>query len=513
MELIETLAKAQVMADQQREAEGHVIAKRVLANARRAPVEIFSIEDPAFNPPAKPKTKRQWTNATDLGNAELLVRWHGENIRFVPAWGKWLIWDGRRWVIDQTGKIRRVARDTVRRLYKEASGIDDEDLRKKLVKHALSSESVNKQKAMIDAAGFLEDIPVIPEQLDTNPWLLNCMNGTLDLRTGQLYQAKREDLITKLVPFNYSPAAKAPKWEAFLEQIFDGALRLVQYVKKGAGYCLTGLTEEHCLFVCHGTGRNGKSTMLQTLANVIGPYYAQAAPASTFMVKRDEGIPNDIARLRGSRYVIAAESEENQRLAESLIKQLTGGDKITARFLHQEFFEFTPQFKIWLMTNHKPTIRGTDTAIWERIKLIPFSVTIPEGERDPRLMDKLAAEAEGILAWAVEGCLLWQKERLGLPDEVRSATNEYRMLMDTVGDFLATECENAPGSSTLIKDIYTAYSNWAEQSGERALTRKAFSQRLSERGLATRRGTGGWFYVQDLQLVHSSGGLGGYPYK
>lgn len=463
------------------------------------------IDYPEEAPSDKSKTKRQWTNATDLGNAEMLVRWHGQNLRFVPAWGKWLTWDGKRWAADQTGQIRRLARDTVRRMYKEASKIDDEDLRKKLIRHALSSESVTRQKAMIEAAGYLEEIPVTPEQLDSDPWLLNCLNGTLDLRTGRLRQPSRGDLITKLVPINYDPEAKAPRWEAFLDQIFGGSKQLIQYAKKGAGYNLTGSTEEHCLFVCHGTGRNGKSTMLQTLANVLGQDYSQSAPMSTFMVKHNETIPNDIARLRGSRFVVAAESEENARLAESLIKQLTGGDRITARFLHQEFFEFTPQFKIWMMTNHKPTIRGTDIAIWERIKLIPFEVTIPSDQRDPKLMEKLAAEAEGILTWMAQGCLLWQQEGLKPPDEVKNATNDYRAQMDTVGDFLSSECESSTGGPTPLKWIYSRYTTWAQESGERPLTRKAFTQRLRERGISIRTGHGNLAYVDNLTLIPQYG--------
>jgi putative DNA primase/helicase len=271
--------------------------------------------------------------------------------------------------------------------------------------------------------------PVIPEHLDQDPWLFNVENGTIDLKTGELRPHERGALITKLAPVQYDREAECPTWWKFLMRIFNGNLALIEFLQKAVGYALTGSTREQCLFFLHGLGANGKSTLLEIIHTLLGDY-AHRTSSETFLIKKSGGIPNDVAALRGARLVGAVEVESGRRLAEVLIKEMTGGDRISARFLHAEWFDFKPEFKIFLAANHKPVIRGTDHAIWRRIHLIPFNVQIPKPEQDRDLPEKLKAELPGILNWALEGCQMWQLYGLEPPAEVQAATQDYREEMD-----------------------------------------------------------------------------------
>jgi P4 family phage/plasmid primase-like protien len=424
---------------------------------------------------------------TELGNAERLIYHHGADLRYCHPWNKWLVWDERRWFTDTTGEINRRAFATVRQMLAEASKIDDEAERKALVKWEQKSESGKVRREMIETSKSLNGIPVLPDDLDKHPWTLNVNNGEIDLRTGKLEGHKRENLITKLAPVTYDPNAKCPTWESFLCRIMNGNTSLIGFLQRAIGYALTGDTGEQCLFILYGAGANGKSVFLDTVSALFGEDYAQNTPASTLMVRRNEGIPNDIAALKGARLITAIEAEEGQRLAESLVKSMTGGDKMTARFMRGEFFSFIPEFKLFLATNHKPQIKGVDHAIWRRINLIPFEVTIPAGERDRSLSSKLKKELSGILNWALEGCLWWQREGLGIPDEVKAATNFYRDEMDVIGDFLADRCMITPVARVENKDLRMAYERWCDANGERAISQKAFSSRLVDRGFVSSR--------------------------
>lgn len=252
-------------------------------------------------------------------------------------------------------------------------------------------------------------------------------------------------------------------------------------MQKAIGYSLTGLTDEQCLFILYGHGANGKTTFLQVISRILAEY-AMQTPTETLMVKGKGVISNDVARLKGTRFVIASEAEAGQQLAENLIKQMTGGDTLSARFLHQEYFDFKPTHKLFLGTNHKPVIRGTDHAIWRRIRLIPFEATIPESERDAKMTEKLFAEAEGILAWMVEGCRLWQSNGLGIPPAVKKATEGYRSEMDVIAQFIEDRCETGAEFSITNQDLYQAFSEWCSQNGEQIVTKKRLTQRLKELG-------------------------------
>ncbi len=420
-------------------------------------------------------------NLTDLGNSRRLVRQHSQDLRYCYPWDKWLIWDGRRWDCDSTGDVVRRAKQTVAAMYREASEVEDFQERQKLVAHALRSESDSKLRAMIRLAESEPGIPVMPEQFDADPWLFNVENGTLNLQTGELRPHSRADLITKIAPVRYDPDAQCPLWLGFLERIMGGNEALVGYLQRVVGYSLTADIREQCLFMLYGTGANGKSTFLETLKSLFGDY-GQQAEFSTFLHSNDDRVRNDVAGLMGRRFVSAIEADVGRRLAETLVKQLTGGDTVKARFLFKEFFEFVPTFKVFLAANVKPTIRGQDYAIWRRIRLIPFEVTIPKKEQDRTLPGKLRNELPGILAWAVQGCLAWQRNGLDEPNEVLYATDKYQKDMDILADFIEGRCFVESTAQATSKALYDAYTQWCSENAEEPLSSRVFGMKLKEKG-------------------------------
>jgi len=430
---------------------------------------------------------------TDLENARRFAEQHGDDLRHVAKRREWFVWDGKRWIPDAAAEVQRRAKETVRTLYAAAARVKDSGERKEQVRLAKNAQSAGRIAGMIELAKSEPGIPVTPDQLDADPWLLNVDNGTLDLRTGELRPCRRDDLITKIAPVVYDPNAQCPTWGAFLHRIMPGDPDRIRYVQKIFGYALSGDAREQCFFILHGTGANGKTTLTTAVSNAVGGY-ARHTPTETLLVKRSNTIPNDVARLHGARFVTAAEAECDRALAEALVKQLTGGDKITARFLHGEFFEFTPTFKLFLCVNHKPTIRGTDHAIWRRLRLIPFEVTIPDAEQDKALPGKLEAERAGILRWTVEGCLAWQREGLAAPKTVSEATADYRDEMDTVAAFIDECCTPDPGAQTATKQLYDQYAKWCQRQSEEPMGKAELGARLSEKGFTPGRTKGGRFW-------------------
>jgi len=426
---------------------------------------------------------------TDMGNAERLVKRYGSNLHYCFPWRQWLVWDGTRWQEDMTGVVMSYAKETVKAMYADAGSIEDKNDRKAFLAFVMRSEQKDRLKAMVDLAASEPGVPVLPENLDTDPWLFNVANGTIDLRTGELRPHRREDLLTKLSPVVYDEAAKCPRWQQFLDEIMCGSEDLISFLQRAAGLSLTGDTSEHVLFVLYGRGRNGKSTFLNTLLSVMGDYGVQAAP-DLLMARRGDRHPTELADLFGRRLVVSIESEDGRRMAESLVKQLTGGDRITARRMRQDFWTFTPTHHLFLATNHKPQIRGTDVAIWSRIKLIPFNVQFLDNDplQDKHLFQKLLTELPGILKWCVEGCLAWQREGLGVPEEVKEATDNYRAEQDVVAAFLNDRCVVAPSVKAAVKDVYKAYLTWCEENGEKPLSQRELGARLGERGFNRYRG-------------------------
>jgi putative DNA primase/helicase len=421
---------------------------------------------------------------TDLGNAERLVRLFGDSIRFVPQWG-WLVWDGKRWARDNGNqRITELAEETVRQIYREAAEAQDPEERAKLAKWAIASESRQRIAAMIDLAAPM--CLASPNEFDADDWLINLENGVLNLQTFEFMPHNPDLKLTKSAPVTYAPNADCPKWKAFLQRIFNNNERLIRFVQRAVGYSLTGSTREQCLFFLHGTGANGKSTFLEVIRALLGDY-AVTAEFSTFVADRKSSVRNDIARLHSARLVTAIEVGEGKRFAEELIKTLTGGDTVAARFLYREFFEFKPRFKVWLAANYKPEIRGTDYAIWRRIRLIPFTVTIPPEEQIPDLAEQLKEELSGILNWALEGLRDWLANGLQPPPEVTEATEAYRAEMDIVGLFVQDACVPDPKAVMPSRTLYEAFREWCAENGHELLTPKQFGRRLAAKGFTCGR--------------------------
>jgi len=451
-------------------------------------------------------------NTTDMGNAERFVDKFGDRVRYCSKLGKdgiWLIWDGMRWLIDERLTINRLAKEIVPDIYAAAVAATYKADKERLFKWAMDTESLSIRNNMIKDARPALAIAV--DDLDTHQWLLNCKNGTLDLRAGQLRPHSQNDYLTKLVKVDYDPRAQCPTWEAFLNQSQQGKTEVIEYIQRAVGYSLTGDVSEKCLFVLHGPPDTGKSTFIETIEMLIEDY-AEKVQTQTLMWQRERTMTNDIAKLKGTRFVHASEAEEGQRLAESRIKELTGGDTICASFKYAEEFKFSPTFKLWLSTNHKPKA-SNDKATWVRLKLIPFVCQVSADQRDKNLRKKLRAELPGILKWAVDGCLKWQKENsLAEPETVTNATGKYRDEQDLIGHFISECCELGDDYAEMARDLYAAYKQWCIDTGEKIETQRAFGLKLSERGLANHQRTSGpdkgkiaWLGIQLIPPQNSLG--------
>lgn len=434
---------------------------------------------------------------SDTGNARRLIDAYGPDIRFCHKWKKWLVYTGKRWEEDAQYLVTRFNQEATRAMYADADEIDDDREREEFLKFSLSSENSRGVRAALDVARDMKGVPIEPSELDADKYSLNCGNGTLDLRTGYLRPHRREDMITKIVSCDWDENAKCPEWERFMDGIMNGNRGLIEYVRRAIGYSFTGSTEEQCFFIPHGAGSNGKSTMLGTIKALMGGYARQAS-ADTFMAKRNNtaGPGDDIAALRGARFVSAIETEQSQNLAEAMIKQLTGGDIVSVRRLYENFFEFEPEFKIFLATNHRPNIRGSDNGIWRRVRLIPFEANIPDSEIDKELPRKLREEMPGILAWTVRGCLDWQDGGLREPPEIKAATDSYRSDMDVIGAFIDACCVVGEDNEIASSELFKAYRKWAEENGERNISITNLGRKLADRGFTSGHLTArtrGWF--------------------
>jgi putative DNA primase/helicase len=448
---------------------------------------------------------------TDLWNAEQLVATYGADLRWTPGWG-WVVWDAATgcWHRDDLDSVTNYAKALVRGLYAKAAMLESADARTALAKHAARSEATGRITAMLQQAQSEPGVACYEAVFDSDPWLLNCANGIVNLRTGELRDHDRDTLLTKRVPVAYDPHARAPRWETFLRSTFAEQCELIAFVQRAVGYSLTASTREQVMFLLHGTGANGKSTFLNTLQIILGDY-AQTAETSMLLAKsNDSGLTNDLAGLVGARLVVTAESDEGKRLGVALIKKLTGGDRMRVRFLRKEFFEFDPTFKIWFATNHKPRIPDSDYAIWRRLLLIPFTQTFVPADRakpgdllaDPTLVEALAAEASGILAWAVAGARAWQAQGLRPPKEVLAATAAYQEEQDLLRTFLRERCRttDAIHDRASAALLYNTYREWAKEVGEQPWSQRILSQKMKERGFDTVRGTGGTWYWDGIGI-------------
>ena len=409
--------------------------------------------------------------------------------RYVAAWGRWLVWDGQRWrtedTLAATDLIRSVCRQTAVRA-------DNPKVAAKLA----SASTVGGVERLARAD---RRHAATTDEWDADPWLLNTPGGVVDLKSGRKRANDRADRMTKIT--TATPGSDCPQWMAFLSDIAGGDIDLQNYLQRMAGYCLTGVTSAHALFFLYGTGANGKSVFANVISTILGDYAATAS-MDTFVETRGDRHPTDLAGLRGARFVTAIETEQGRRLNESKVKAITGGDKISARFMRQDFFEYTPQFKPVIVGNHKPAIRNIDEAMKRRMHMIPFTVTIPPERRDSRLTEKLLAERDGILVWAVAGCLAWQREGLKPPASVVSATEEYFEAEDALGRWLEERCVREPSARSLTAELFSDWKQWADTSGEFIGSQRRFSDLLITRGLEKWRNGAGVRGFQGIGLKH-----------
>ena len=434
-------------------------------------------------------TQQRKCKVNDTGNARRLVLRHGKNIQYVPHWKKWLIWDGTRWTPDDKGYVVELAKETITSMYAQANTIEDKKERKDFVKAVKRQEYKSRITAMIQLAQSVPGIPLLPKQLDTDPEKLCVLNGVVDLRTGELLPHKRDDLITKQAPVIYDPDASSELFDSFKEKILpDPEVR--NFVQRAAGYSLLGSNQEEILLFIYGPPASGKSTLMRVIKETLGDY-AVVSDFETFTTTRRSGSPrNDIARLAGKRLLLSNEIAEGAKMAETLVKQVTGGDVVAARFLREEFFEFIPQFTLWLTANNRPRIDSVDGAIWRRIREIPFEVAIPEEERDPLLKRELCdLETHGpaVLTWLVKGCLEYYEKGLEQPTAVSRATEEYREEMDHIATFLGDCVLLGPNYRENNTALYDAYVKWCRFHRIHPVGRKTFTQDLQRKGYVQKR--------------------------
>jgi putative DNA primase/helicase len=397
-------------------------------------------------------------------------------LRYVAALGKWMVWDGRRWLTDETLIARHKAREICRRLASRCN-------HKKTAKTIASAKTIAAVERLAQAD---RRIASTVDQWDADPWLLNTPAGSIDLKTGSMGKHDPGDCLTKITGVAPDFEMATPIWTAFLMRAMNERRELVDYLQRVAGYSLTGSTEEHALFFNYGRGANGKSTFLDAITGCAGDYH-RAAPIETFTASNHDRHPTDLAGLRGARMVTAIETEEGRRWAESRIKALTGGDKISARFMRQDFFVYTPQFKLIIAGNHKPGLRSIDEAIRRRFNLIPWTVTIPIDERDKQLPAKLKEEWPGILAWMIEGCMKWLEVGLAPPDIVTEATAAYLESEDAVAAWIEECSERNPAAWEKSSDLFASWTQWATKAGEYVGSQKRFAQLLENKQLTFKR--------------------------
>lgn len=431
---------------------------------------------------------------TDVGNAELFADLYADRLSYDHRRKRWLLWQGQWWADDTDGEHQRLAVAAVRERYRQAVEIADLEERTKASRFAIQSEGRQRLDALLTIAQSQRRLADAGEHWDEDPFLLGVTNGVVDLRTGCLRDGRPEDRITLHTDIPYLSDARAPRWDRFLHEVFEGDGELIDYIHRAVGYSLTGDTSEQDIFTCFGKGGNGKSVFLNVLGLLAGRY-GWNAPFTTFEAGSKYAIPNDIAALVNVRLVTSSETNEDARLNEARLKSLTGGDVMTARFLHGEFFKFRPVAKIWLAVNHRPRVSDDSEGFWRRLKLIPFLHQFKSGrDADPYLMSTLIAELPGILTWTVRGCLAWQQRRLAAPRVVTAATQQYREDADPLSQFLADACVVQQGAFAGAADLYRCYVAWCLDHGVVAperLTSTAFGLKMSNRfeKRKTKRGT------------------------
>lgn len=400
---------------------------------------------------------------SDAGNADAFAQAVQDRVRYVHQIG-WHIWNGLHWAPDGSGQVIEIAKEVVRGMAAAPAFSQDEEAQRKWRSHVKASLQITRLKAMLELAQSHPALTTRPESLDNHPTLLGVANGVVDLKTGRLSPARKEDLLTMHSSVQFDRKAKCPKFNAFLADILGSDKQLIAYVQRVVGYALSGETNSQVFFFLHGSGKNGKSTLLNVISALLGTGLVKTIQPDSLMANRP-GTTNDLARLQGARVVLSNETESGARLNEALIKQMTGGERITARFLYKENFEFVPQFKLLVAGNHKPAIVGRDNGIWRRVKLIPFEVTIPPHALNPKLGEELLTELPGILNWALKGYRDWASNGLREPSVIADATMHYRDEMDIISQWLTDDCVRDPTAAIKAATAYMRFKLWCDQNG------------------------------------------------
>ena len=429
---------------------------------------------------------------SDLGNTQRFTLRFKRDVRYSFPFKSWFIWDGTRWQQDNQGLVYEIGKEAVFRLGDEAPLYDSEAERTAAFKWAATSQSKSAIENLV--ALSRSSLPISPDELDRDPYLFNTVNGTLNLKSMEFTGHRQEDYITKMAGGVYVPEANCPLWQDHLRLVFNNDDEFITGFQEMCGYSLIAGNPEQIMFILHGTGKNGKSVTLETLSRVWGEYAVNIAPESLMQRRNNEAPRGDIARIAGGRLITSSEGEDGARLAESIIKMLTGGDRVTVRRLYEKEFEFIPTGKIWLSTNHKPVIFGTDVAIWRRLWLVPFNVTIPEERRDTHILEKLALESPGILNWCLEGLgRYFTKGKLLKPARIAEASETYRDESDLLGEFLADRCimQGEADRRALLAD----YKAWCNDVNEKPVSSKRFASLLRDRGVSERKEHGNRIWV------------------
>jgi putative DNA primase/helicase len=451
-----------------------------------------------FDETEKPKEETPPRSWDDTGNTDRFIDKFGKFVKYSYTDKNWLIYNGSYWEPDEMGQVHSLVDEVVDAMKHEKivvpanADIDEGEAEKAFKKHLKHSRSNSGKKSLMDE--LKHRVPVRHDEFDRDPMLLNTANGYVDLSSGVLHEHDIKKMFSRQTKFEYTDTIDCPEWMQFLTEIFMGDKDLMNYIQKCVGYSLTGSTKEHVLFILFGNGRNGKSVFIDTISDILGNY-ARSMQADSIMIKPNKSATNsDIARLEGARLVTSSEPNDGLRLDEGLVKQLTGGDRVTARFLYGKEFEFKPQFKLWLATNHKPIIRGTDDGIWRRTMLIPFAHQIPDNKVDKDLIYKLKREAVGILNWAVEGVLKWQREGLKPPLSVREASKAYREEMDVTAGFIDENCVVDKTKTVRANDLYSRYKDWAKANGQYLMSSTKFGREMGNK-FERNHDRKGWYYA------------------
>lgn len=430
----------------------------------------------------------------DTGNADRFIDRYGNLYKYSYIANKFYIYDGMKWKVDDKGSIRKLIDEMIESIKNEkvlhSEDVTEEEAREVFQKYYKKTRGTQAKKNIMNE--LMHRRPATPDDFDRDDMLINVANGYIDLTSRELYKHDINKMFSQITNTDYTEKMQPAVWLDFLNDIFAGDKNVIRYIQKALGYSLTGSTREQIMFILFGKGRNGKSIFVEVISEILGDY-SNNMQAKSLMVKKNDNVNTDIARLSKARFVTSSEPNEGFRFDEGLIKQLTGGDKVTARFLYAEEFEYTPKFKIWVSTNHKPIIRGTDDGIWRRLVLIPFDVQIPEEKVDKDLKYKLLREAPAILNWMAEGAYMWMQEGLEMSDKLKAASKAYRTEMDVIEQFIEDECKRVDDGRVKANELYSVYKNWANENNAYKMSNKDFGQKMKEKFKYKRMNTGMYY--------------------